>query len=72
MVYILGTLIMFDIITMSYDLATGNRAHLFSPTGYCEFASPDVYSVVLIVVGYNNLNKAFQVGMFVAYLFHFY
>jgi len=72
MSYILGTLTLFNIIAISYDLATGNGAHLFSPNGYCEYATPDVYSVVTIVTGYNNLNKAFQVGMFVAYLFYFY
>jgi len=72
MSYILGTLTLFNIITISYDLATGNGARLFSPNGYCEFASSNVYSVVEIVDGFNNLNKAFQVGMFVAYLFYFY
>jgi len=68
--YLLGTVVVFYVIAIAYDVVTNDDNHLMSPSGHCVFARPATYNIMYVMIAYATLNKAAQISLWVIYLFY--
>ena len=69
--YAFGTLFLFALFTLSYDLITGSGKSLLLPNGRCSFL-PSSYEAIFIRSIFVFINKVIQITMFITYLVYFY
>ena len=70
-VYVVGSLLLFNIFIVSYDIGTGTYEHVILPNGHCSFIRME-YDSVEIAFAANTLNKVIQALLLVVYLVYYY
>ena len=71
-VYVLGSLLLFNIFIVSYDFGTGTFKHVILPNGHCSFVHPTEYDTREIARANNTLNKVTQIILLVVYFIYYY
>ena len=65
--YVFGSLLLFDILIVSYDFGTGANKNTLLPNGRCSFNYHSGYDTIIVVAFNNVLNKVLQMIFLVIY-----
>ena len=71
-VYVLGSLLVFNIFIVSYDFGTDAFKHVILPNGHCSFINPTEYDTIGISHANHTLNKFIQITLLVVYFVYYY
>ena len=71
-VYVLGSLLVFNIFIVSYDFGTGAFKHVILPNGHCSFINQTEYDTLKVLRANGFFNKSIQILMFVVYVIYYY
>ena len=70
--YIFGSLLLCDILIISYDFGTATFQHVILPNGHCNYFGHMEYATERIAQAYTILNKITQIVLLVLYFVYYY
>ena len=70
--YICGSLLLCDILIISYDFGTATFQNIILPNGYCNYFGHMEYATERIAQAYTILNKIIQITLLVQYFVYYY
>ena len=70
--YIFGSLLLFDILILSYDFGTGAFQNVLLPNGHCSSLAQMEYDTIQIAQAYTIISKIIQAILLAVYFVHYY
>jgi len=69
-IYTLGVVLLVVILTITFDVATGNYKDVLLPNGRCVSFDASIYSTFQIPIIVSSINKIIQLVQFITYLYY--